>query len=308
MRSHSLTLVLSLAVGACAATVGACGSSVQVVGGSHGDDAGVTTYAPDAGLLGLQPTTGSSQDASVEAMAPATVYQGSPLCNASPATSCCYPDDLRICAPTACEAPSDAGTVEASGGYALQAPYGCHVASAPARAYADATSGAGTTRVTPACVPAGLGLDGVPCLDGQDCAAGYECVGAGVCRHYCCAGNSACLLNQFCDIQQTTQGAMNVPVCMPMRQCDVMQPQSCPAGQTCAVVREDGSESCVAIGSAVAGASCETEHCAAGLVCLGATTRTCYALCAMRDPQCPAGQSCKGGPPLFVDPGVGICQ
>jgi hypothetical protein len=163
-------------------------------------------------------------------------------------------------------------------------------------------------------MPAGLGLDGALCHDGNDCAPGYECVGdagaATVCRHYCCAGNSACRVDQFCDIQQTAGGlAMNVPVCMPVRQCDLLQPLACPANQTCAVVREDGSKSCVALGDAMTGQSCETEHCAAGLMCLGATARTCYALCQVNLPgQCPAAQSCKGGPPLFLDPGVGVCQ
>jgi len=112
---------------------------------------------------------------------------------------------------------------------------------------------------------------------------------------------------------------MSVPVCMPLRQCELVaaldlegglpQPATCPSGQTCAVVREDGATSCVAIGTATAGQSCETEHCAAGFVCLGATVRTCYALCLMTDPgPCPAPQACKGGPPLFADPGVGVCQ
>ena len=74
-------------------------------------------------------------------------------------------------------------------------------------------------------------------------------------------------------------------------------------------MREDGTDSCVAVGSATAGQSCETEHCAAGLVCLGATARTCYALCEIIGAgQCPAPQTCKGGPPLFQDPGVGVCQ
>ena len=102
---------------------------------------------------------------------------------------------------------------------------------------------------------------------------------------------------------------MEVPVCMPAHPCDLLQPGTCPSGQTCAVVREDGSLSCVEVGAAPAGKSCQTEHCASDLVCLGAATRTCYALCQVgKSNQCPASQTCKGGLPLFVDPSVGVCQ
>jgi hypothetical protein len=133
---------------------------------------------------------------------------------------------------------------------------------------------------------------------------------AGTCRHYCCSGNQSCRLDQFCDIQRTSSGStLNVPVCVPTRQCDLLQPGTCPSGDTCAVVREDGSLSCVEVGSATVGQSCQAEHCASGLVCLGAATRTCYALCEVgKQNQCPTSQTCKGGLPLFVDPSVGVCQ
>jgi hypothetical protein len=287
----------------------ACGSSPSnAASAASGDDgSGATPPAPEASVV-------DAGDAAVEALAAVAVYQGSPLCNASPATSCCYPDALSLCAPTACVAPSDAGTSD-GGASSASVVYGCHLAPAPANpgASGGSTSAPGVQQVTPACTPAGLGLDGALCQQPNDCAPGYECVGSeGTCRHYCCEGTSACRIDQFCDIQQTTQTTpaptLSVPVCMPVRQCVLLQPDACP-GQTCAVVREDGSVSCVAVGSATVGQSCETEHCAANLVCLGATARTCYALCEMSVAgQCPTGQSCKGGPPLFLDPGVGVCQ
>jgi hypothetical protein len=290
------------------AACGASGSS-SFSGGvptPPNDAGGALAYAPDEGPANTGPV-----EAAVEASAPVAAYQGNPLCNASLATGCCYPDGLITCEPTACAPAADAGS-ESSGGY-TQAIYGCHLAPSPAPSVPDAMSAAGVAQVSPACMPAGLGLDGASCHQSNDCAPGYECVGDGTCRHYCCAGNAACRLDQFCDIQQTAGGggatSMNVPVCVSTRQCSLTRPNACPQGQTCAVVREDGTESCVAVGSATAGQSCETEHCAAGLVCLGATARTCYALCEMVGAgQCPSPQTCKGGPPLFQDPGVGVCQ
>jgi hypothetical protein len=313
-RAPFLAVPFVLAVGL--ASLAACSSgSVESVVTSPSTSGGGSPGLPaEAGII-------DAADAADESMAAVVVYQGSPLCNASPATSCCYPDALTLCEPMACESLADAGPNEGAGGYVSQVAYGCHLtpapptppASATSPAADDATSAAAAQPVTPACTPAGLGLDGASCKQPNDCAPGYECVGdGGTCRHYCCAGNSACLLDQFCDIQQTTGGtAMSVPVCMPVRQCDLLAPEAsaCPSGQTCAVVREDGSESCLALGSATVGQSCETDHCADGLVCLGATVRTCYTLCHMGlAGQCPATQSCKGGPPLFIDPGVGVCQ
>lgn len=316
MSSRALFEAVPVAFGAVAALalcVGACGASGSSAAGfgAGGDDAGGGVSPPvDAGAV-------ETPDAPLAATPAATVYQGNPLCNASPATSCCYPDALSLCAPSACLPLSDGGAADGGSGYASQVVvYGCHLApvaatAEPANVASDAMASAAAAQVAPACTPAGPGLDGALCHDPDDCAPGYECVGSpGACRHYCCEGNTACRADQFCDIQQTAGSAtMNVPVCMPVRQCELLLDQTCPSGQTCAVVREDGSVSCLAIGSASVGQSCETEHCGAGLVCLGATARSCYALCQMTGPsQCPSGQSCKGGPPLFVDPGVGVCQ
>jgi hypothetical protein len=293
---------------ALAASLGACGASAV---------SGFTVPAPeDAGGPNLihdvdaSPADAPAPEAGTEATTAAAVYQGNPLCNASTATSCCYPDTLNVCSPAACEPPSDAGA-DAAGGYSQQAGYGgCHLVPGPIPASA-ATGSPAAQAVTPSCTPAGLGLDGALCHNPDDCAPGYECVGnIGTCRHYCCSGNGACRVDQFCDIQRTASGStMNVPVCVPTRQCDLLQPGTCPSNQTCAVVREDGSLSCVAVGDAMAGQSCAAEHCGSGLVCLGAATRTCYALCQVgKANQCPASQTCKGGLPLFVDPSVGVCQ
>jgi hypothetical protein len=314
MSPRRLFLALPLLV-ACCAALAACGGSSKSAGaafsaqGNDGSSGGGGVLAPatddagDAGELALDGAEG----------APAVVatFQGSPLCNASTATSCCYPDALSVCAPTACEAPSDAGLLDGPGGYAQVG--GCHLVPAPSAPSDAATASTPPVpQVAPACLPAGLGLDGTPCRAPSDCAPGYECVGDGTCRHYCCTGNSACRPDvQFCDIQQAAQASrMSVPVCMPIEPCALLQPGACPPGETCAVVREDGSKSCVAVGDASVGDSCETDHCKADLVCLGVPGfRRCYSLCKMTQPgQCPPAQTCKGGLPLFLDPGFGVCE
>jgi hypothetical protein len=153
------------------------------------------------------------------------------------------------------------------------------------------------------------------------CAPGFDCVGVpGTCRHYCCAGNSACDAKDpspktFCDVQFLNRAAATpVPVCMPIVTCNLQEQLAqyppCPATQTCAVVREDGQTGCVDIGPKGPGDSCEQDHCSAGLVCLGAPgQRVCYKLCdTQSSSQCTAPETCKGGLPLFQDPRVGVCQ
>lgn len=318
MSPRRLFLAVPLIVAFCAA-LAACGGSKAASGfsaqGGDTSSGGGALFTPDAGDAGEL----ALDDAAEGAPAVVATFQGSPLCNASTATSCCYPDSLSLCAPTACEAPSDAGLLDGPGGYA-QVVFGCHLAPAPsASTDAAMASTPPVPLVAPACLPAGLGLSGAPCHAPADCAPGYECVGTdGTCRHYCCTGNSACKPDvQFCDIQQAVQvgqvgqaSPMSVPVCMPIEPCALLQPGACPPGETCAVVREDGSKSCVAVGNASVGDSCETDHCKADLVCLGAPGKHhCYALCKMTQPgQCPPTQTCKGGLPLFLDPGFGVCE
>jgi hypothetical protein len=76
-------------------------------------------------------------------------------------------------------------------------------------------------------------------------------------------------------------------------------------------VSDDGATSCVSVGSVAAGADCDTQHCAADLVCLGTPgQRRCYQLCLTAGGayDCPSSQTCTGGLPLFPDTRVGICQ
>jgi hypothetical protein len=235
----------------------------------------------------------------------ASSYEGSPLCNASQATSKCFPDTPSTA--KACNLAPDGGVYNPSGGYDT-APLACHVSPPLDGAAAEVN-----------CTPAGMGMTEAPCFGPTDCAPGFECVGNGTCQHYCCSGEARCEDVDagpddrfFCDIQPAAVPAQTkVPVCMRMRPCALLTPGSCPATETCAVVREDGETSCVLIGAAMAGEPCDVEHCGADLVCLGTPgQRRCNPLCFTAKPseKCSAMQACQAWLPLFPDPSVGICQ
>jgi hypothetical protein len=132
-------------------------------------------------------------------------------------------------------------------------------------------------------------------------------------------GDGACGSDQFCDIQPTAKDPGElVPVCVPIRPCGLLNLWSdagaCPSAQTCAVARLDtGLTSCVAIGAAGEGDSCDTDHCASGLLCLGPTKtvpgHSCFRLCHTQGAtECAANQICHTGRPTFLNPLVGVCE
>jgi hypothetical protein len=321
----SLKLMLSPFAGVAAIAVLAAGTFLVACSGVSfsGTD---NEPMPEAGSTVIAaPTPGPSDAALVPALfelaptdAAAMPYQGSPLCNASRSTGCCYPDDptnAQACSQAACQTGGDGGPV--AGGAFVEVPLGCHVGSTSSATAAADDASPPDASIAPVCLPGGQGLDGFPCLMPSDCAPGYECVGAlptSTCRHYCCSGNSSCQSVEFCDIQPTfVSSQTNVPVCMPEQPCPLLSTLTpCSDDQTCAVVRDDSTPttSCVDVGPAAAGESCETEHCGRGLVCLGAPgARACYVLCHTQTAkECTSSQQCKGGLPLFSDSAVGICQ
>jgi len=223
--------------------------------------------------------------------------RGNPLCHAD--QSACYPDGNR---PPGCgvdagpplTAPSNVSSAAPANGGA------CHVRE---------TNGVPGT----VCMPAGRGQNGAVCSHATDCGSGYECVGSpGRCRHYCCDGQNSCASGEFCDIQKATeQDKVNVPVCMAVRACDLLQPNilTCTADEDCSIVDGDGTTGCIAVGDAKVDESCDMTHCARGLACLGQSgLRTCYQLCEKDDPSvCRAGEKCLGTPPLFRDSSIGYC-
>ncbi|MBV9947844.1 MAG: hypothetical protein JOZ69_13405 [Myxococcales bacterium] len=249
--------------------------------------------APDTDMPSA---SGVIADAGADATHVPTI--GSPLCNAS--FWMCYPDDPSTA--HECQLAPDGGAYNAAVGYD-NVPLGCHVRAAN-----------NDLGVAPVCTPPGNATDGMFCDTGEDCAPGYECVGNGTCRHYCCAG--ACGdPNDFCDIQTAVGSGLRVPVCAPMHHCNLLDSSgagSCAPGQTCQVVKNNGATSCVAIGPQQAGDECNTDHCGPTLTCIGNSggDRTCFQLCStsLKSHDCPSGQTCTGGLPLFPTPGVGICK
>ena len=230
----------------------------------------------------------------------ASPQQGSPLCNASLATGC-YPD-----MPTPAQAcPIDAGAPASSAAALPDASLACRVV-----ADSDGVS------PHPVCAAAGDLTSGQTCVSSNDCAPGLDCVVSGetaTCAPYCCKGNSACESTQFCDVEPLANAmATNVPVCVAMRNCALLSdaPGNCAPGETCSVVRDDGSKSCVGIGAANAGDSCDEQHCGADLACIGVPgKRTCFQLChTATGAECPPNKICEGAMPLFVNPAFGICM
>ena len=294
MSSRTLPGLVALA----SSLLGPSGCDYYVPGTSTADyGPTIVNPAADAGA-DVVDASAAPADAGDVALSP---ISRSPLCGMSPtpavaAASACDPDSPTTV--QACDLGPDAAETSANAAPA------CRLQAADAAA----------SSVAPACVAAGPGGDGSWCKTSSECAASYDCVGAGTCQHYCCGGNTECVTSEFCDVQPTTQTPdLVVPVCMPIQSCNLLaQPSSCPQGQTCSVVRENGLTGCVAIGTQQVGEPCDQAHCAAGLACLGTPgERECYQLCHTANPsECASSQqtTCTGGLPLFPDPSVGICQ
>jgi hypothetical protein len=294
-RTRSLLVALAMGVAGCSSGPNVNNSVPGSGSGSGVTDPYLGSDASDTGTPDTSTPNEVPEAASGHTSMPASFSAGSPLCSTAPSPSDCQPDD-----PTGTQACQRAA---GSDGTTLA----CHVAAL------NEFDG-GTIVITmgqPTCLPAGTGTKGQTCYLPKDCAPGLECVGTGTCQPYCCGGNSKCGQDAFCDIQPVTAFTWTkVPVCMPLRACTLFQ-YSCDLGETCAVVKADGTTSCVAAGTAQAGDSCDTSHCGLGLACLGASgARRCYKLCrtATMPPACPLAQTCKGGLPLFPDPDFGICQ
>jgi hypothetical protein len=261
-----------------------CGNGGDGGGQSRGTPTMIMPLVVDASEGGI-----SEEVSQGAGMAP--TLKGNSLCQASEST--CFPDDVfPVCDPPLADA-GLAGLDERS--------------SPTCRVVASGSD--------PSCFPAGLGLTNATCSQSNDCAAGHECIAAGSCQHYCCGGTPSCEINEFCDVQPTAQDpTVVVPVCMSEVPCLLFQDEFCPASQQCSVVREDGSTSCVNVGAAQDGDSCDAAHCARGLVCLGAQgAKQCAPLCYTALPNActntaKPGRKCIATLPLFHDKSIGVCQ
>ena len=203
-----------------------------------------------------------------------------------------------------CVPDMDAGACETTseGGAGGSAPSG--VPGACQLAYDEASQA-----VDGLCGEVGAGLDGSLCMATSDCGAGLACVQGGACRAYCCRDIEACAQGTFCHPEHLAAGIAGagegvvIPVCVPVRQCTLLDDALCPAGTTCTIVRVDGTTSCVEPGSGRAGELCP---CAAGYVCATATG-LCVKLCRIGHPgDCPGSETCQGGSTTYPA-GFGVC-
>jgi hypothetical protein len=190
---------------------------------------------------------------------------------------------------------------------------------------ASAASDTETCRLGPSqtaqCSANGARLEGERCTQSLDCDMGLDCVRnggnvEGQCRKYCCSGSCDSAAapmtgpgTSFCDIQLTKEAGIKLPVCMPIRKCELLAKGACAKGETCGVVRdEDGTTGCVEEGPALVGQSCDEVHCGSGLTCLGrAGARKCFRLCKDGVAACPSTERCLWTAPTFNVQGTGVC-
>lgn len=216
------------------------------------------------------------------------------------------------------------GPVTAEGGASGQASIpgiggmsggGGEAGTTTANAYACRVTSSPGGRIQARCEPAGEGEVDAPCFTSADCAAGLACTGdsgAGQCRSFCCAGDGECRRGTHC-AERALLGAVArpiVPVCVPAVDCSLSEPFPCPAGvrcscpegEACMVVRNDGTTTCTRPGSGTAGQACP---CASGHICSHATNQ-CVKLCqtAATPSECGSGR-CQASAEL--PPGFGVC-
>jgi len=276
------------------ATIAAVVVAAIAVGCSQTDgDAGNKGDSSDPGSFGPPPY--QLPDGTDSSDGSASIRLGNVLCKAEAFK--CYPDGTKTDYCKETSGSSDAGS---DGGLQANDVRGCHVSTD------------GTT-----CLAAGAGKTNALCTTATDCAANFECVTSGAqgrCRHYCCDGITSCGNGEFCDIQATKDTKnLNVPVCMPVRECDLLALNigRCNPDEDCTIVDEnDGTTGCVTVGPAGVGEDCAEKHCGRGLACLGQSgQRKCYKLCKKDDANaCDENEKCVGTAPLFQNSNIGTCS
>lgn len=164
------------------------------------------------------------------------------------------------------------------------------------------------------CTAAGEAEMGESCFTNADCGSGLACVGElGACRPYCCGALEECPDDTFCRPTAWAEsldygaGEIEIPVCWPATSCTLLEDSACPDGEVCAIVRVDGTTSCVTPGAGGRGDPCaKIDDCAGGLVC-SIPKGECLQLCRIsRASECDEGESCQGGSTMYP-PGFGIC-
>lgn len=282
MRRFTQVLIL----GGSLAGFAACGGFGALELSQASDDDGSTTGATSGGSPGAG--GGGGIDTNLGGTMSPGAFNYAALCGQG-----CEPGE-------ACATPFDEGEGGAGGASSEDFdPTACQLVF-------DETSG----DVESACAPVGEATADMPCLDSSDCAPGLGCVAPGVCRQYCCGSLDACAGDTFCAPRPMSTGdvpryqtAPFIPVCVKVADCVLLDDTTCPADQTCTVVKSDGTVSCTTPGEGTAGESCQ---CAAGHVCKPEID-TCFKLCRLDRPDdCPSAHTCQGGVSMYPS-GFGIC-
>lgn len=161
------------------------------------------------------------------------------------------------------------------------------------------------------CLPPGMFQEGEPCESATNCAPGLGCArkesNVGVCLPYCCNDIESCAAGTYCMPTPMAEDALGpeplrIPVCVPVVPCKLLDDSMCTQGRTCALVRADGTTSCVEPGPGKEGEACP---CSAGHVCV-LSSNTCRQLCHVGGNDCTDGGVCQGGSEGFPD-GIGLC-
>jgi hypothetical protein len=217
----------------------------------------------------------------------------------------CDPDIAAICTPLMGDAASDT-TDTMQMGDASGSTAACRIIKKDNKSVAS-------------CAPAGKTLESQFCSSDDDCAPGLTCTGEpglGRCFRFCChawddpgsipdAGGGT----HYCTPQPlAARPSEKVPVWVKLDNCTLLDDMlQCTEGKTCTVVTNDGRTSCVPAGTGRDYASCVTEACDRGYVCLGTVDRQCRKLCKETDPAgCPTGSYCQRVPTIPM--GYGICS
>lgn len=155
------------------------------------------------------------------------------------------------------------------------------------------------------CAPIDTGIAlGAACVASSGCPEGAGCAGdiSGTCLAYCCA-DLDCPTEHFCTPLPATEsfkrgGDLKIPVCKLADNC-VPFSDACPEGETCTIVKSDGTTSCVPIGT---GQACDPCPCDEGHMCNYSTGR-CQKLCKTgHSDECGGGGTCQA-----ILPELGVC-
>jgi hypothetical protein len=164
------------------------------------------------------------------------------------------------------------------------------------------------TQIQASCGMAGPAANGDVCTSATSCQAGLGCVATAVpelslCQEFCCGDRESCPSATYCKKTPLIGTTLEIPVCAPVTPCELLNDAAhCPTGQTCTIVRNDGTTTCADAGDSEVGGPCP---CAAGFTCSSSTGK-CLKLCHIGSTDCGAGGTCQGGTKPYPND-IGFC-